>query len=62
MQIPYYPEFEPISAEMRDQLHPSLAQLKIGISEFTFANLFLFRETYKYRVSRLQDGNFIIQA
>ncbi len=62
MQIPDYPEFEPISADMRDELHPPLAHLKFGISEFTFANLFLFRETYNYRISRLKDGSHIISG
>jgi uncharacterized protein len=61
MQIPAWPEFAPIRLEMRDELHPLLSQLKSGISEFTFANLFLFRETYAYRTSRL-DGDLLISG
>ncbi|MGD9947790.1 MAG: DUF2156 domain-containing protein [Desulfobulbus sp.] len=31
-------------------------QLRDGISEFTFANIYLFRKAHNYRVTRLADG------
>lgn len=31
-----------------------------GISEFTFANIYLFRDRHSYRISQLPDGRFII--
>ncbi|WP_319476388.1 DUF2156 domain-containing protein [Marispirochaeta aestuarii] len=62
MQIPGYPEFAPVDLEMRDELHPRLPSIKFGISEFTFANLFLFRKTYNYRLSRLNDGGIVISG
>lgn len=60
--IPEYPEFAPISLEMRDELYPSLNLLKDGISEFTFSNLYLFRATYGYRVSRVPGKTFVIEG
>ena len=60
--IPTFPEFKELSLEMREELHPHLSQLKIGISEFTFANLFLFRTTYNYGISKLPDGNYAISG
>jgi hypothetical protein len=33
-----------------------------GVSEFTFAGLFLFRERYHYMVSRFQEKTFIISG
>ncbi len=55
MSIPEYPESSPISLDMRQELHPALSVLEDGISEFTFANLYLFRRTYDYHVSRLGE-------
>jgi len=55
MKIPEYPQFAPISLDMRDEIHPVFHDLSDGISEFTFANLYLFRDTYRYRISRIGD-------
>ena len=62
MPIPIYPESAPISLEMRDELYPSLNLLKDGISEFNFSNLFLFRHTYGYRVSRVPGRTFVVEG
>lgn len=40
---------------MRPVLHPLFQTLPDGISEFTFANIYLFRNTHQYRISRLPD-------
>lgn len=45
--------------ELRPELHPLFKSLKEGISEFTFANLYLFRETHNYQIARL-PGNFLL--
>jgi hypothetical protein len=47
---------------MRDDLYPALNLITDGISEFTFSNLFLFRRTYGYRVSRLPGKTFVIEG
>ena len=46
--------------ELRPVLHPKFKTLAEGISEFTFANIYLFRETHNYRLSQLEDGLCII--
>jgi hypothetical protein len=62
MPIPEYPEFAPVSLEMRDELYPALNMIPDGISEFTFSNLYLFRATYGYRVSRVPGKTFVIEG
>ncbi len=62
MEIPEYPEFAPISLDMRDQVYPVLNLLKDGISEFTFSNLFLFRRTYQYKVSCLPGRTMVVSG
>jgi uncharacterized protein len=54
-----YPEFSPLTLTQRPILHPLFQQLAEGISEFSFANLYLFRETHNYQVSRLFDDIFV---
>jgi len=46
--------------DMRELLHPRFQNLPDGISEFTFANIYLFRGTHNYRISQLNDGLFVI--
>lgn len=58
--IPQYPEFAPIDLSMIDFMHPAFNLLKDGVSEFTFANLYLFRHTYDYRVAELPGGGLVI--
>jgi len=58
--IPQYPEFAPIDLSMIDSMHPAFNLLKDGVSEFTFANLYLFRHTYDYRVAELPGGGLVI--
>jgi hypothetical protein len=62
MKIPCYPDFTPLSIELQDELHPRLSLTADGVSEYTFAGLYLFRKQYGYRVSRGPDGAFIISG
>ncbi len=55
-----YPDFSGISLEMRPELEPLFKGLKTGISEFTFANIYLFRATHSYRIARLGSGRRLI--
>ncbi len=57
--IPVYPEFAPISLEMAREISPHLVQLPDGVSEFSFAGLYLFRYRYDYRVSMCGDSLII---
>ena len=47
---------------MRPILHPLFQKLAEGISEFTFANLYLFRETHRYRISMLAGELLLISG
>ena len=58
--IPDYPDFSEFTLDIRPPLHPLFQQLPEGISEFTFANLYLFREAHHYQISRLQQDLFLI--
>lgn len=53
--IPQYPLFFPINMEMKEALDHLLSKLNDGLSEFTFLNLYLFRRTYGYTVSKYKD-------
>ena len=58
--IPQYPNDDELHLAMRPFLHLLFQKLPDGISEFTFANLYLFRDTHKYKVSMLEDGLLLI--
>ena len=58
--IAEYPDFSDFSLDLRDVLHPRFQSLPDGISEFTFANIYLFRHVHNYRVSRLPNDLFVI--
>jgi hypothetical protein len=60
MSVPCYPDFEPLSLESKNSLHPRLSLTADGVSEFTFSGLYLFRNKYHYRVSRIESDNSII--
>lgn len=59
-QISLYPSSDRITLGHRPLLHPLFKAHQQGISEFTFANIRLFRKTHHYRVSRLEDGTVFI--
>jgi hypothetical protein len=48
--------------ELRDEMHPKLSLTPDGVSEFTFADLYLFRGRYEYHVSKIEDKTFIISG
>jgi hypothetical protein len=63
VSIPCYPDFVPLSLDLKDILHPRLSLTPDGVSEFTFSSLYLFRNRYQYRVSRSgPDRGFIISG
>lgn len=59
--IPQFPVFCEVSLALSSSLGPFLRSLAPTISEFSFSNLFLFREAHSYRVSRL-DGLLLVTA
>ncbi len=54
--FPLYPHSTPPALTHRPLLHPLFQQLRDGISEFTFANIYLFRHAHQYRLTSLADG------
>jgi len=48
-------EFLPLSLHHHGLLKPSLRQVQSGISEFSFAGLYLFRENYSYEFGFLNE-------
>ena len=60
--IAEYPDSTELSLDLRPVLHPKFQALPEGISEFTFANIYLFRHTHHYRLSRLPDELLIISG
>lgn len=62
MLIPAYPDFAPVSLELKAALHPALTGAKDGVSEFTFANLYLFRRRYNYKAAADAKAGLIISG
>jgi len=62
MLIPSFPEFTPLTFELKDEMQSKLYLAADGVSEFSFAGLYLFRKRYRYRLSRLEDKTFIISG
>jgi len=62
MSIADYPESSELSLEQRGVLHSGFQELAEGISELTFAGLYLFREVHGYRVSRLGEGRYVVSG
>lgn len=54
--IPLYPDACELTLDLRPCLHDRLRALPQGVSEFTFANLYLFRDQHHYRLSMLPDN------
>ena len=54
--LPVYPASAAISLELRDCLRPFFLRVVTGVSEHTFANIYLFRDKHGYRLSQLTGG------
>ena len=60
--IPEYPEFASLSLDQRPVLHPAFKDLEEGLSEFSFANLYLFRNIHNYRISLVAPDNYVVSG
>jgi hypothetical protein len=58
--IPQYPDLSDITLDMRDELDPLLREYNEGLSEFTFAGLYLFRKKHHYRIARLDRKTIVL--
>lgn len=59
-KIPDYPEGATPCLAHRELLHPLFKALPHGISELTFAGIYLFRHAHQYRLSRMSEGTVVI--
>jgi len=50
-KIPAYPDFISLDLDLHDEIHDLLKLTGDGVSEFTFSNLYLFRNRYQYRIA-----------
>jgi hypothetical protein len=57
-----YPESSPLALDQRSELHPRFQGLPEGMSELTFAGLYLFRDAHRYRISRLGEGLYVVSG
>jgi len=55
-----YPDSEELDLSMRKELHTLFKNLEEGVSEFTFANIYLFRNKNSYRISNLGQNKYLI--
>ena len=62
MALPSFPDFVPLTMELKNEILPKLYLAQDGVSEFSFAGLYLFRKRYQYRISRLEDKTLIISG
>jgi hypothetical protein len=62
MMLPVFPAFAPISLEQQADIEECLSEAEDGISEFTFAGLYLFRKRYGYRISLISDKIIVISG
>src|SRR3989339_772616 len=53
--IAQYPQFSDIKLEYRDVLNPLFKSLSEGVSEFTFAGIYLFRDVHNYKITVAED-------
>jgi len=58
--IPRYPDSGEITMDLRPVLHPLFQKLEEGISEYSFANIYLFRRTHQYRIARIGEQLLVI--
>ncbi len=60
MDIPHYPDSRPLELADKPLLDGIFAQLQPRISEFTFANLYLFRAAHAYRLTMVEDALVVL--
>lgn len=60
MKIPDYPDFKEITLDDKGEVESHLREGR-KISEFTFANLYLFREVHHYALSRI-NGFLVVSG
>jgi hypothetical protein len=60
MEIPPYPESQPLTMADKPLLDRLCANFQPRISELTFAGLYLFRHAHEYRLSTADDSLIVL--
>jgi hypothetical protein len=60
--LPVFPQFKPVAIEDRPFFVPILREYQPETSEWTFTNLFIWREHYDFQWSMYQDWLIVISA
>jgi hypothetical protein len=55
-----YPDLFPVERADREILDPLFRALPDGVSEFSFAGIYCFRESHAYRITRLADDTLVL--
>ena len=56
MTLPIYPDYAPVSLGLQKEIQKIVLESKSDISALTFANLYLFRNKYRFNVSLLNNS------
>ncbi|MBN1505374.1 MAG: DUF2156 domain-containing protein [Sedimentisphaerales bacterium] len=59
MVVAAYPELSEVMLEQRPELHARFQELPEGMSELSFAGIYLFRQVHRYGLARL-DGEILV--
>lgn len=62
MKIPLFPAFHDIDLSFQEEISRIISENPLEASEYTFVNLFAFREAYRFKVSRLGNNLVILSA
>ncbi len=60
MAVTEHLELSEVTLEQRSALHPRFHALPEGMSELTFADIYLFRRAHQYRLAQLEGDLFVI--
>lgn len=61
MTVPVFPEFQDIDLSMKNSVEECLSGYPLEASEYTFTNLFAFRDAYNFRLSLLNNNLLILR-
>jgi hypothetical protein len=61
MKIPAFPIFQGVELLSKDVIDDFLSRHPLEASEYTFTNMFAFRTTYNFRISRMEDNLILLR-
>lgn len=61
MTIPEFPAFKAVDLSFRDDIRTALSKYPLEASEYTFTNMFSFRDTYNFNVSLFNESLILLK-